>query len=112
MKALLVIVMVACLALACKLGSWTRQDNQNGAPKTLEKTAVQSYGTRFNGSLKNLFPQKVGDSKLVVPMNPRDLGIGVPANTDVLSGVYKGSKGEIIKHVLVNFPTVPESTKT
>lgn len=85
--------------------------NNNRAPVKTVQPAAPAYGTHYAGKLEDIFPQKVLDYPLVVTINPRSFGISVPEGTEVRGGVYRSRKNEIVKHMLVNFPSIEEAAR-
>ena len=112
MKTLTAIALMGFALSFCNLSQRlaNRGNNNRGTVKPATLPAP-GYGSRYNGKMEDIFPQKVLVYPLVVTINPRAFGIPVPDGTEVRGGVYRSKKNEIVKHLLVNFPTVEESAK-
>lgn len=112
MKILTAIAMMAFALSFCNLSQRlaNRGNNNRGTVKPATLPAP-GFGSHYTGRMEDIFPQKVLIYPLVVTINPRTFGIPVPDGTEVRGGVYRSKKNEIVKHLLVNFPTIEESAK-
>lgn len=112
MKTLTAVAVMAFALSFCNLSQRlaNRGNNDRGAVKPVTLPAP-GFGSHYAGKMEDIFPQKVLDYPLVVTINPRSFGLPVPEGTEVRGGVYRSRKNQIVKHLLVNFPTIEESAR-
>ncbi len=112
MKSLFTIALLVFALSFCNLSErFKNRANNNRTVKTVQPSTAPGYGVHYGGKMEDIFPQKVLDYPLIVTINPRSFGVAVPEGTEVRGGVYRSRKNEVVKHMLVNFPTIEESAR-
>src|ERR1051326_7117067 len=107
-------LLLLCLALSqatCNKAKTTNQvNNKNVNPQaTPNKPNVEAAPTPYQGAVKDLVKQQVGDYKLMETVSLKETEQEVPNAKDGLGATYQSTNGRTVQHLIINFPTTAEA---